>query len=121
MHLTITGLGLGFLVSPIVEIALLRVKGHQRGAASALITVSRMVGMTAGLTAMTALGTVQFQELVAEVPAFSLDPEVQKQITETAIAAGMDVFTRFYQYAAGISALAVIPAWLMTRTAYLAR
>ena len=121
VHLTITGLVLGFLVAPIAEIALLRVKDHQRGAASALITVSRMVGMTAGLAAMTALGTVQFQELVAEVPAFSLDPEVQKQITDTATAAGMDVFTRFYQYAAGISALAMIPAWLMTRTAYLTR
>jgi len=29
--------------------------------------------------------------------------------------AAMDVFTRFYQYAAALSALALIPAYLMTR------
>ncbi len=114
-HLVITGLGLGMLVSPIAETALFRVVDYQRGAASALITVSRMVGMTAGLAAMTALGTVQFQQLVADVPAFSLDPDVQKQIVESATNAGMDVFTRFYQYAAALSVLALVPAFLMTR------
>jgi MFS family permease len=115
VHLVITGLGLGLLVSPIAETALFRVVDYQRGAASALITVSRMVGMTAGLAAMTALGTVQFQQLVADVPAFSLDPDVQKQIVESATNAGMDVFTRFYQYAAALAALALVPAFLMTR------
>ncbi len=114
-HLVIAGLGIGLLVSPIAETALFRVIGDQRGAASALITVSRMVGMTAGLAAMTALGTVQFQQLVADVPAFSRDPVVQAQIIESATNAGMDVFTRFYQYAAVLSALALVPAWLMTR------
>lgn len=115
VHLVITGLGLGLLVSPIAETALFRVVDYQRGAASALITVSRMVGMTAGLAVMTALGTVQFQQLVADVPAFSLDPDVQKQIVESATNAGMDVFTRFYQYAAALSVLALVPAFLMTR------
>ena len=115
VHLVITGLGLGLLVSPIAETALFGVGGDQRGAASALVTVSRMVGMTAGLAAMTALGTVQFEQLVADVPAFSLDPEVQEQIIESATNAGMDVFTRFYQYAAVLAALALLPAWLMTR------
>jgi EmrB/QacA subfamily drug resistance transporter len=114
-HLLLTGLGLGLLVSPIAETALFKVADDQRGAASALITVSRMVGMTAGLAAMTALGTVQFQQLVADVPAFSLDPVVQEQIVESAQNAAMDVFTRFYQYAAALSALALIPAYLMTQ------
>ena len=115
VHLLVTGLGLGLLVSPIAESALFNVVGGQRGSASALITVSRMVGMTAGLAAMTTLGTVQFQQLVADVPAFSLDPKVQQQIIDSATKAGLDVFTRFYQYAAGLAALALAPAWLMTR------
>jgi EmrB/QacA subfamily drug resistance transporter len=115
LHLVIAGFGLGLLVSPIAETALSGVADDQRGAASALITVSRMVGMTAGLAAMTALGTVQFQQLVADVPAFSLDPVVQQQIIDSATNAGVDVFTRFYQYAAVLSALALVPAWLMTR------
>lgn len=115
IHLAITGLGLGLLVSPIAETALRGVQDDQRGAASALLTVSRMVGMTAGLAAMTALGTVQFQELVADVPAFSLDPEVQQQIIDRATDAGVNVFTRFYLYGAFLSAVALVPAWLMTR------
>jgi hypothetical protein len=95
--------------------ALFGVQDDQSGAASALLSVSRMVGMTAGLAAMTALGTVQFHELVADVPAFSLDPEVQQQIIDSATDAGMAVFTRFYLYAAILSAVALIPAWFMTR------
>ncbi|MDA1279033.1 MAG: MFS transporter [Chloroflexi bacterium] len=117
-HLAIAGLGLGLLVSPIAETALFGVMGDERGAASALLTVSRMIGMTAGLAAMTALGTVQFQQLVADIPAFSLDPDVQEQIVETATNAGMEVFTRFFRYAAGIALVALIPAFLMTRSSH---
>ena len=116
IHLAITGLGLGLLVSPIAETALFGVQDDQRGAASALLSVSRMVGMTAGLAAMTALGMVQFHELVADVPAFSLDPEVQQQIIDSATDAGVKVFTRFYLYGAILSAVALVPAWFMTRT-----
>jgi MFS family permease len=116
IHLAITGLGLGLLVSPIAETALRGVQNDQRGAASALISVSRMIGMTAGLAAMTALGTVQFQELVADVPAFSMNPEVQQQILDSATEAAVEVFTRFYLYGAILSALALVPAWLMTRS-----
>ncbi len=115
IHLAITGFGLGLLISPIAETALRGVRGDQRGAASSLLTVSRMIGMTAGLAAMTALGTVQFQDLVADVPAFSLDPEVQQQILDSAAEAGVRVFTRFYLYGAILAAIALVPAWLMTR------
>lgn len=65
---------------------------------------------------MTALGTVQFHELVTDVPAFSLDPEVQQQIINSATYAGVTVFTRFYLYGAVLSAMALIPAWFMTRS-----
>jgi hypothetical protein len=75
-----------------------------------------MIGMTAGLAAMTALGTVQFHELVADVPAFSTDPVVQQQIVDSATDAAVDVFTRFYQYGAVLAAVALVPAWLMTRS-----
>jgi len=115
IHLAVTGLGLGLMVSPIAEAALWGVSGDERGAASALLSVSRMIGMTAGLAAMTALGTVQFAELVADVPAFSLDPDVQQDIIDSATNAGVQVFTRFYLYGAVLSFIAIVPAWLMSR------
>ncbi|NQW19399.1 MAG: hypothetical protein HQ477_01560 [Chloroflexi bacterium] len=116
IHLTITGLGLGLLISPIAETALRGIQTDQRGAASALLSVSRMIGMTAGLAVMTALGTVQFHDLVADVPAFSLDPDMQQQIVDSATNAGVEVFTRFYLYGAILAAFALVPAWMMTRT-----
>ena len=116
IHLAIAGLGLGLLVSPIAETALGGVQSDQRGSASALLSVSRMIGMTTGLAVMTALGTVQFHDLVADVPAFSTDPVVQQQIIDSATGAAMEVFTRFYMYAAVLAAVALIPAWLMTRS-----
>jgi len=116
IHLAIAGLGLGLLVSPIAETALWGVQSDQRGSASALLSVSRMVGMITGLAAMTALGTAQFHQLVADVPAFSTDPVVQQQIIDSTTGAAVEVFTRFYMYAAVLAAVALVPAWLMTRS-----
>lgn len=115
IHLAIAGLGLGLLVAPIAETALWGVQSDQHGAASALLSVSRMIGMIAGLAALTALGTAQFHELVADVPAIAPDPEGQQQIIDSTVDAAVEVFTRFYMYAAVLAAVALVPAWLMTR------
>jgi EmrB/QacA subfamily drug resistance transporter len=115
LHLGITGLGFGLLVAPVAESALHRVAGDMRGAASALLTVSRMVGMTAGLAVMTGLGTVQFAELVADLPAFSFDPDVQAQIQAASTEAGLRVFKDFFRYAALTMMLALPLVVLMTR------
>jgi len=115
IHLAITGLGLGLVISPITETALRKVNSGQRGIASALLSSSRMIGMISGLAVMTALGTAQFHELLADIPAFSIDPNVQQHIADSAVDAGMKVFTRFYQYGAVICFLTLIPAWTMTK------
>lgn len=114
-HLVVTGLGFGLLVSPIAESALRGISPGQRGAASALITVARMAGMTAGLSALTAWGTVRFEGLVAGAPAFSADPQVQEQVRQTASQAGITVFRGFFAAAAAMCALAAAPALLMSR------
>jgi hypothetical protein len=74
-----------------------------------------MVGMTAGLAVMTGLGTVQFAELVSDLPAFSFDPEVQAQIQAASTEAGLRVFKDFFRYAALTMALALPLVLLMTR------
>ena len=114
IHLVITGLGLGLVISPIAETGLRQVARNQRGIASALLSASRMTGMIVGLAVMTTLGTAQFHELVIDIPAFSIDPDVQQHIVDSTSEAGMKVFTRFYQYGAIVCFLALIPAWIMT-------
>ncbi len=115
IHLVITGLGFGLLVAPIAESALHSVRGDMRGSASALLTVSRMIGMTAGLAVMTSLGTVQFVDLVADIPAFSLDPEVQDEIELETTLAGLAVFRDFFRAAAVSIAIALPFVVLMSR------
>jgi len=107
VNLALTGLGFGLLVAPIADSALRGVRGDMRGSASALLTVSRMVGMTFGLAVMTSLGTVQFYELVADLPAFSLDPAVQDKIEQSTTEAGLEVFRNFFRAAAVSIALAL--------------
>lgn len=115
VHLALTGFGFGLLVAPVAESALRSVSGDARGSASALLTVSRMVGMTAGLAAMTSLGSVQFIDLVADLPAFSLDPAVQAQIELDTRLAGLEVFRDFFRFAAGALALSLPFAIIMSR------
>jgi MFS family permease len=115
VHLAVAGSGFGLLVAPVTDSSLRYVTGVQRGAASALITVARMIGMTVGLAALTAWGTSRFEDLVAGLPAFSNDPAVQEQIRQAAIGAALEVFTAFFRYAAFLCIAAIIPALLMTR------
>jgi len=115
VHLVLTGLGFGLLVAPVAERALFRVLDGERGAASAALTVARMVGMTAGLAALTAWGTVRFDGLVAGLPPFSTDPAVQEQISLAASEAGLTVFRGFFVAAAVICAIALAPVLAMSR------
>ena len=106
--LVLVGIGLGLIIAPIVESALRRVPEEDKGIASGLLTLSRNIGMTAGLAVVASLGTEQFL-LTA--------PGLQEMIErpEAANEAGMAVFANFFTYASTACIIGVIPAWLMTR------
>ena len=108
IHLAISGFGFGLLIAPIHISALRHARAGERGTASALITASRMVGMTIGLAAVTAWGTVRFENLAADAP---ISLEGVEQITS----AGLTVFRGFFVSASGVAVLGVIPVWLMSR------
>ncbi|MBM3957233.1 MAG: MFS transporter, partial [Gemmatimonadetes bacterium] len=114
VHLAVTGLGFGLLIAPITESALHSSRAEDRGAGSALLTVSRMMGMTIGLAALTAWGSSRFQ-LLAGGLTFSLDPAAQAAFEEGAVEAALTVFRGFFAAAAGVAFAILIPALLMTR------
>ena len=64
VHLATAGFGFGLLIAPIALAATNSVSDDARGAAAALITTSRVVGMTLGVAALTAWGTGRFDALV---------------------------------------------------------
>jgi EmrB/QacA subfamily drug resistance transporter len=108
IHLAISGFGFGLLIAPIHSSALLYAKAGERGTASALITVSRMIGMTIGLAAIAAWGTVRFASLTE-------DAAITLEGVEEITSAGLTVFRGFFVSASVVAVLGVIPAWLMSR------
>ncbi|MDP6822586.1 MAG: MFS transporter [Dehalococcoidia bacterium] len=108
LHLAVAGFGFGLLIAPIHASAMLRARAGERGTASALITVSRMIGMTIGLAAIAAWGTARFDNLAGDAP---LTTEGLEEI----VSDGLTVFRGFFLSAAVIALLGVIPAWLMSR------
>ncbi|MBI4219371.1 MAG: MFS transporter, partial [Chloroflexi bacterium] len=115
VHLTLAGFGFGLLIAPVFQSGMQGMDGSVRATASSWLTVARMLGMTIGLAAMTAWGAARFDLMVADLPAFSLDPVVQAEIDQKVTEAGVTVFQGFFKAATVIALAAIIPAWLMTR------
>ncbi len=121
VHLATAGFGFGLLIAPIALAATNSVGDDVRGAAAALITTSRVVGMTLGVAALAAWGTGRFDTLVSGIGApFALPgetaqqaqariAEVQQQLTD----AGLTLFRDFFVVAAVLCVLALLPTAFM--------
>jgi MFS family permease len=69
VHLALAGAGFGFIIAPTATAVVDAVVAEQRGVASALVIVLRLMGMTIGLSALTAWGLHRFDVLGrAELP-----------------------------------------------------
>ena len=129
LHLAVAGLGFGLLIAPIALAAINSVPAELRGAASAVVTAMRLVGMTFGLAALTAWGTGRFQQLVVglELP-LALPGETPEQTQarvlefEAALTdAGLSVFNDFFLIAMAVALLAVLPTIFMALKQDIAR
>ena len=121
LHLATAGLGFGLLIAPIALAAINSVPVELRGAASAVVTAMRVVGMTFGLAALTAWGTGRFQQLVVglELP-LALPGETAEQTQarvrefEAALTdAGLSIFSEFFLIAMAVSLIAILPTMFM--------
>ena len=108
LDLVIVGIGLGLLIAPIAEAALRRVPEEDKGIASGLLTLSRNIGMTAGLATVASVGTEQFLLTAPGINELIERPDAANE-------AGMAVFSNFFTYAAVSCIIAIIPAWVMSR------
>ena len=120
LQLLLAGAGFGLVIAPILHRALSAVGEDYRATAASLVTVSRMLGMTLGLAAMSAWGVEHFQVVASglEFPilrpgesAEALDARL-RQYTADLNAAGLSVFRNFFR-AAAVIALAAIPFALL--------
>jgi MFS family permease len=80
-HLAMAGAGFGFVIAPTATAVVDAVTAEQRGVASALVIVLRLMGMTIGLSALTAWGLHRFDVLgKAELPPLT-DPDYFDSLT----------------------------------------
>ena len=120
-HLATAGLGFGLVIAPIALAAINSVDAGYRGTAAALVTATRLLGMTLGLATLTAWGSGRFVGLVAglrlpfPVPGETIEQTQQRALEfETAFTdAGLTLFNDFFLVAMGLSLAAVLPALLM--------
>ncbi len=121
MHLATAGLGFGLMIAPIALCAVNSVSVELHGAAAAVATAMRVVGMTFGLAALTAWGTGRFEQLVVglelplPLPGETVE-QTQSRVEAFEIAltdAGMAVFNEFFLIAMVVSLAAILPAMFM--------
>ena len=121
VHLVTAGFGFGLVIAPIALAATNSVGVGDRGTAAALITATRLVGMTLGLATLTAWGTGRFQGLVAglltpyALPGEPLEMTQQREaeyVTDVTNAL-LTLFNDFFLVAMGVSLIALLPAALM--------
>ena len=120
LQLLLAGVGFGLVIAPILHRALSAVGEDYRATGASLVTVSRMMGMTLGLAAMSAWGVEHFQVLTSGLEFPILQPgETSEahatrltQYTDDLNTAGLTVFRNFFRAAAIIS-LAAIPFALL--------
>ena len=121
LHLAMTGFGFGLVISPIMVRALGAVGEDYRGTAASLVVVSRMLGMTLGLAALSAWGVEHFQAMTAgwefPVPHPGESSEAAQarmvEFNDRLIAAGLSLYQSFFRIAATVAAVAVVPALFM--------
>ena len=123
LHLALAGFGFGLVITPIVSHALDSVGEDYRATAASLVVVSRMLGMTLGLAALSAWGIGHFQALTAglEFPIALLDEPAaefaarQVEYSARLTGAGLALFHDFFRVSAGAALLAIVPALAMRR------
>jgi MFS family permease len=110
-HLALAGAGFGLVIAPTATAVVDVVTAEQRGIASALVIVLRLMGMTIGLSALSAWGLYRFNVLgKATLPALT-DPGYVEALTRVTAQVLRETFL-----ASGIVALAtLVPAAMLRR------
>lgn len=121
LDLALTGIGFGLVLAPFAASALSVARGGHEATAAASLTVSRMVGMTVALAALTTWGLAEFDRRVAgtSLPLrrpgeseASYEARLERYRT-VVVEAATAVFSRVFLVAAVLCLLAaLVSAWL---------
>jgi len=123
--LMISGLGFGLVIGPIGASVISSAGPRWMATGSALVTVSRMVGMVVGLSALSSWGVRRFNTLAAGLDITIIRPpgitdaewQAMQDVAEAATRGVLHtVFSEFFLIAAIVVGVAVIPAVFFYRS-----
>jgi MFS family permease len=122
--LLIAGVGIGLLIAPLGSVALVSSTGSDRGAATSTLMVARLLGMTIGISGLSAIGVYRLQQLTSALPPIvreesestaSFLVRQQEFIQTEAIPVAVQVMQELFVLAAVIALVLVIPLLAMYR------
>lgn len=120
--MAVAGLGLGVVVAPIGEVAIRAARLEDYGAASGLVLLARLLGMTVGLSAITAYGLGRLDRRLAALPSISPLPgettaayfaRQQQVLNERIIPLTLDVIRESFVIAGIVCVLAIVAVGLL--------
>ena len=118
------GLGFGLVIAPVGVAVIDSVRSTHYGIASAMVIIMRLVGMTAGLSAVTGWALLRINELLSKVPAISQNQgETLQQFQyrfanyywQASVKITVMILNDVFLLAALLLAVAVVPAFLIAR------
>ncbi len=121
--LALAGLGFGLVIAPLGAAVIAAVGKAWTATGSALVTVTRMMGMTVGLAALSSWGIRRFNALMADTPLPLRGPEMTdaqysalvQAYDQTISEALKTLYANFFLICAAIALFAVVPALLLGR------
>lgn len=117
VQLGLLGAGLGLTVAPTTSLVVDAAPPHQRGAAASLVMVVRLLGLSVGLSALTAWGLTRFDELRAtvELPPLT-DPGFESALRSAQQTVTAQAIAETFLAAAVVVGLGVMAAAAMRST-----
>lgn len=113
-HMIIVGTGLGLTISPIGTAVINEASDNQRGVASALVLILRLVGMTIAVSSLTTFALSRVTTLVSAVaqrfPVGISADDVRRLSLQAYFQSGVQVIGEMLLLGAIVCALAILPA-----------
>ncbi|NNJ09233.1 MFS transporter [Chloroflexales bacterium ZM16-3] len=110
LELALAGLGMGLVISPVAEAVIAAAAEGRRGSASALVIALRLVGMTAGVAALTLYG-VPRQDTLRRAGA--TNPLATSDPARFLMDVAAQVIGETFLIGAAALALALLAAWML--------
>ncbi|MGI9621451.1 MAG: hypothetical protein ACR2PK_01345, partial [Acidimicrobiales bacterium] len=118
VQLGVLGAGLGLVTAPTSSAVVDSAPAEKRGAAAATLMVVRLLGLSVGLSLLTAWGLARFNDLRTEIDLPPIaDPEFEEAVLDAQASLTAQAIAETFLAAAVVTAIGLILAFFMTERA----